>query len=887
MLTPEDFNELVASGLSCDDIIKLGHFSATAEWAKENMGTSHKGLVFRYLDPATGEPYMVNGKPFYRIKPRDWDKTWTDPVDEPPKYLSPKDSGNRPYFSPLIQHFEKLSKRPVPIDITEGEKKADCLAANDIFSLGLPGVYGWLDSTVRDEEFDLPPAQLIEDDEEATDSLSKLDKSRMLPELRRSINWYLRQVHIVFDSDIIAKFQVKQACLGLALALKDLGAYPVIVRLPNEIDGSKNGVDDFICRHGKEAYLVLRENAKIAVIKDKLYFPTDPEPMLKILMSWSVLKDTWRYRPGFGWYRWEETHWVLKKPDEFEIDLIRFQDAQGWRFTGGLDGIIRQLKSRLSVPEIKWNPSWAMTFSNGTLDCESNKFSGGHKRENFCTTTTGYACNLAMNCPTWLSFLQDSLNGDEKTIALLQAFIKWILTPKPINKKNKIEKCLDLVGPKGSGKGTFLEVLTALVGEGNYTAIGGETFKNFNNISSLLGKKLAIDYDAFGSLVDVGLFNKIISNEPIQVKLLYNNPIETRLGPVVIVRAYNQTLEVPDGSQGLDRRIIAVSFKNRPKTIDVELSEKLEAELPGIFQWAWRVPLADAKNCLLRAGECNAVAEASSSRFETNNPEFRFLTSVFPTGGNVKAGDAYSAYHSWAKEAGEKVKGSRKFFESLQALGCTKSSKSNGCFYYEIPKMRDFDILSHLGLSTPSGRVDSDFRESFREDSNPDGERDRESREGFGSKSILSDESENAIAQVAPPPTPALEESAIAKDGLRVKRSNGLHGTLLKDSGRLGMTIQWDGEDNPRRHGLSELTMIEVEVIGNKVHPPIHYELAVGDHVQYCGSEPQLRIKYTNSFLIIKKISRTKDGIKTATCSSIGGTRNGLVFPLTDLRLRQ
>ena len=120
------YQELKASGLTDEAIISTGHY--TQSKMDEGLGIKHTGMVFKYLNPVTGKHYENSeGKPWIRIKPDDWG-TW-DSDDEPPKYLSQSDEGNRPYFSSClsVSQWQKIIKSSRhPLIITEGEKKSDC-----------------------------------------------------------------------------------------------------------------------------------------------------------------------------------------------------------------------------------------------------------------------------------------------------------------------------------------------------------------------------------------------------------------------------------------------------------------------------------------------------------------------------------------------------------------------------------------------------------------------------------------------------------------------------------------------------------------------------------------------------------------------------------------
>ena len=108
--------------------------------------------------------------------------------------------------------------------ITEGEKKTDCLTLHGFPTIGLAGVWSWKDR--RSEG--------------------------MLPELE-AINWKGRNAFIVFDSDVVTKDSVKRALKELSTVLTLKGANVRVTTLPCDLDGTKNGADDFIVKYGKEA----------------------------------------------------------------------------------------------------------------------------------------------------------------------------------------------------------------------------------------------------------------------------------------------------------------------------------------------------------------------------------------------------------------------------------------------------------------------------------------------------------------------------------------------------------------------------------------------------------------------------------------------------------
>ncbi len=405
-LTEKHRADLQSSGLSPEQMAITGHFSVGKAQAKQLVGYQLPGLVFSYCDP-NGQPYQCfNGRLFYRIKP-DWGQRKTE---DNPKYLAPKGVGCRPYFSRLYPQWQKASQS-TKIDLweTEGEKKGDCGCANGLAVIAFSDVDAWGDRCQRPNE-DL------------------FEGSRCLPELA-VVKWEKRKVYQCYDSDIIEKEGVQHALAKRAKALQQQKAKPHLVILPNETDGSKNGLDDFIVRHGVEALRVLAQNASPTPIattpiaksnkesddKTRVHLNLrEPKLVYKALMAWSVLKEHWAFYPGIGWYKWQGTHWTIRTKDEFEADLIRFMDAQHWQDCGSghLTSIVRQLQARLLVKPEQWNPSGLLAFINGTLDLVTGQFLVGHQATDRLTRVRPYAFDPSAQCPTWLRFIHEVMEGD-------------------------------------------------------------------------------------------------------------------------------------------------------------------------------------------------------------------------------------------------------------------------------------------------------------------------------------------------------------------------------------------------------------------------------------------------------------------------------------------
>jgi hypothetical protein len=219
--------DLQKSGLSNENFT-IESFIREAE-LKERLGfTSISGTSITTVG-GYWIPYL-NAPGYYRLKLRSPITTKKGTI----KYLSPKKEmgfGNKPYILPQVKKLLESYNPDKPVFITEGEKKAAKATLEGFPCVGLSGVWNFKDS-----------------------------ENEFLPELDECI-WKDRSVYIVFDSDISDKHSVKQAEIRLAINLLNRGAIVLSVRLPNEENGDKNGLDDYLVRYESDEFRKLVDNA--------------------------------------------------------------------------------------------------------------------------------------------------------------------------------------------------------------------------------------------------------------------------------------------------------------------------------------------------------------------------------------------------------------------------------------------------------------------------------------------------------------------------------------------------------------------------------------------------------------------------------------------------
>jgi putative DNA primase/helicase len=699
-------NELLASGIPIELHDRLSYRVVSAPEAKKLVGISHPGWVVAYIDLA-GRPMDHNGKPFFRLKKEQGS----------PKYLTPKGAGCRPYFSPLLnpEHVQPGKK----FRIVEGEKKADSMCANGRPAIALAGVDAWQDG--------------------------RNGTGELLPELL-NLKFNGSTVFIVYDSDVATKEQVHRAITGLACCLTEEKAKVLVVLLPCELDGTKNGVDDFIARHGIAAYDELERIARPADAAQQKgetrptsmkWVPEPPNSHHCAVTAAVVFKESYANHPHHGLYEWSGTCWQLleEKPDAaIDLPLCRWMDEMGWerRTCGHMSALRRELLVRLK--HSNWDPNHLLAFSNGTLNIQSGAFISGHSKEDHLTQAFPFPYDPDAECPAWLAFLDETFQGDGAVIRLLRAAFHWSLIPKDPDSSFSHELIFEFIGRRGSGKGTIADVLTAVCG--GIKNVGRITSSNFGKdtgLASLIGKRVAIEHDVSGHLSAAGVLNSVISNEPVNVKFLYHQEFETRLG-IVIWRFYNNTPTASgEGLEGIGRRLVRFQIPKPAAHPDPGLKPRLLQETPGIFAWAWSMSDAEMADAFKNRGQVAAIRESSIEGQLASMPWITFLDERYPAGAiNIPAQSLYNSYKEWAKDNGRAVCSHQTFGENIKKLPWVYQKRTNNGKVYTIrPYTRD-ELAVELGVSVAGVPVAGTQRDPVHPGGTP-----REQLHGSGSEEMV------------------------------------------------------------------------------------------------------------------------------------------------------
>lgn len=226
-------------------------------------------------------------------------------------------------------------------------------------------------------------------------------------------------------------------------------------------------------------------------------------------------------------------------------------------------------------------------------------------------------------------------------MALLQEVAGWLLLPD-----TSLQKFVILHGDGGTGKGTFLRTLTALLGSTNVSSVSMERLMDRFSPAELQHKLANLCGD-MGKVTDKveGVLKMLTGEDTMMFERKFQHPYSAR--PTArLIFATNALPAFTDRSDGIWRRVILIPFNHTVSATERDngLESALRAELPGIFAWA--VEGLRRLKSQKRFTQPLMVADALH-RFKAESNEARtFLLEHYTAdpSGTVTVDDAYGGY---------------------------------------------------------------------------------------------------------------------------------------------------------------------------------------------------------------------------------------------------
>ena len=402
-----------------------------------------------------------------------------------------------------------------------------------------------------------------------------------------------------------------------------------------------------------------------------------------------------RYCSAFGWFVWDGSRWAEDRtgrvmslakqtvctiytsasriPEDDERKAFK-QFALESESRSRLEAMIALAKTEPDIPitpEALDADPWLLNVKNGTLDLRTEKLYSA-RREDFITRQAPVIYDPQAECPAWLAFLSQILQGDLEQITFLQRAIGHALSGD-----TREQLLFILHGDGANGKSTFLNILSRLFGEYGATTPAetllvkkGEGPRN--DLARLKGIRFvaAIETEQDKRLAEA-LVKQVTGGDRIAARFLYKEIFEYD-PEFKIFLAANHVPIIRGGDHAIWRRLRLLPFKVvfQEKDQDKALKSKLAAELPGILRWAVVGCLAWQQEGI---GLPPAVEEATAEYRAEMDTFTKFLKECCEQDqkGETSAKSLYEAYARWCDDLGVAFPVTKKEVgRRLRGLGC-------------------------------------------------------------------------------------------------------------------------------------------------------------------------------------------------------------------------
>jgi P4 family phage/plasmid primase-like protien len=349
--------------------------------------------------------------------------------------------------------------------------------------------------------------------------------------------------------------------------------------------------------------------------------------------------------------------------------------------------VLRLAENESYVRTDRWDANQdIIVCKNGTLDLRTFELRE-HRPEDYAMGGLPFEYDPTAKAEAWDEFIGGHLGPE--IWGFLQEFAGYSLTTD-----TSYELALWLLGAGGTGKSTFLEGLTSIMGNRVGRLSLSDIERSSFALENIVGKTLLTATEQPTMFIkQVDIINTLVSGEMISVNRK-NKPIVDVRPTAKLAWAMNSLPKIREEGNGIFRRLMIVKFPAlAPHEKDPAVKERIRLlEPPGILAWAVEGLRRLRKRDGFKIPESVRVVVQDFEH--SNDPPRQFLEEVCERGDeslHVGRKELYDAYAKWCKYYGFKPKAVTQIREDWLRLGL-KEGKSQGKKNYKGVKIVDTDF---------------------------------------------------------------------------------------------------------------------------------------------------------------------------------------------------
>ena len=343
--------------------------------------------------------------------------------------------------------------------------------------------------------------------------------------------------------------------------------------------------------------------------------------------------------------------------------------------------LIEQQELQKTMEELNAYPPWWINFQNGMFDVREMKLHK-HKPEYLSINQIPHKLDMEIRKnmeeagKTTIQFLNDAMPDRTDQITLWQ-YIGYSMT-----RDTRFQRFMIIRGIGGTGKSKVINLIQDIVGAANCSGISLQALNERFYPSMLQGMLLNACADiSSDALMQVDNIKKATGEDVMICERKGRDPVPFRSYAKLIFSANKIPLNLDEKSNAFYRRLLILEMNNKPKKKDLELGEKLQAEI-GYSIWM----AVGALKKLYNDGEfteSTMAKERVEDLYRAADTVKAFVDECLERqqGSKISRSLLYEKYKQYCENCGRKYHSPNPFFKSLEEKGsCISGLHRNGAF---------------------------------------------------------------------------------------------------------------------------------------------------------------------------------------------------------------
>ena len=343
--------------------------------------------------------------------------------------------------------------------------------------------------------------------------------------------------------------------------------------------------------------------------------------------------------------------------------------------------LIEQQELQKTMEDLNAYPPWWINFQNGMFDVREMKLHK-HKPEYLSINQIPHKLDMEIRKnmeeagKTTIQFLNDAMPDRTDQITLWQ-YIGYSMT-----RDTRFQRFMIIRGIGGTGKSKVINLLQDIVGAANCSGISLQALNERFYPSMLQGMLLNACADiSSDALMQVDNIKKATGEDVMICERKGRDPVPFRSYAKLIFSANKIPLNLDEKSNAFYRRLLILEMNNKPKKKDLELGEKLQAEI-GYSIWM----AVGALKKLYNDGEfteSTMAKERVEDLYRAADTVKAFADECLERqqGSKISRSLLYEKYKQYCENCGRKYHSPNPFFKSLEEKGFLyKRTASERCF---------------------------------------------------------------------------------------------------------------------------------------------------------------------------------------------------------------